>query len=351
MRAAVISFTEHGQRLAETLAQGLSERGIVCRIWVKRKGASGDETDVNVVDGSLRAWTGEQFSVNDALIFIGAAGIAVRSIAPYVRSKKTDPAVVVLDEQGRHAISLLSGHIGGANGLTRLVAELTGAEAVITTATDLNGKFAVDEFAARRNLYLDSMETAKEIAARLVAGEPVGMDSAFPVVGALPRELKMGGEDLPVGFCIDVKRRNPFAQTLHLVPRCVTLGIGCRKGISQEAVEERVFRTLKEHGIFPESVAKIASIDLKKEEQALLALAERMEVPFETYSAEELERAESETGFSESAFVRSVTGTGNVCERAALLGAGTSRLLIPKAAADGVTVAAAMQPYTVFMED
>ena len=169
MNIAVICFTEHGAVLAERLSKEFSEREMTCRAWIKKKETQiPDCRNVQVLTQSLREWTKEQFAAVDAMIFIGATGIAVRSIAPYVKSKKTDPAVIVVDEQGRHAISLLSGHIGGANALTLLVSEWIGAEPVITTATDLHGKFAVDAFAARRDLYIDSMTLAKEIAAALV---------------------------------------------------------------------------------------------------------------------------------------------------------------------------------------
>lgn len=190
MNIAVICFTEHGAVLAERLSKGFSEREMTCRAWIKKKEAQiPDCRNVQVLTQSLREWTKEQFAAVDAMIFIGATGIAVRSIAPYVRSKKTDPAVIVVDEQGRHAISLLSGHIGGANALTLLVSEWIGAEPVITTATDLHGKFAVDAFAARRDLYIDSMPLAKEIAAALVEDKKVGICSAFPVLGTVPAEL------------------------------------------------------------------------------------------------------------------------------------------------------------------
>lgn len=278
---------------------------------------------VQVLTGSLKDWTGAQFSNAEVLVYIGAAGIAVRSIAPFVRSKKTDPAVVAADEQGKHVISLLSGHIGGANEMTRLIAGILGAEPVITTATDLHGKFAVDAFAAERGLYLDSMPYAKEIAAELVAGNPVGMRSAFPVSGPVPEELDQTGTSF-VGFTIDVRKTQPFAHTLHLVPRVTVLGIGCRRGTEEAHVRETVYQVLEEHGVFRESVCRIASIDLKKDERGICALADRMGVPFVTYRPEELEQAESEGGFTESEFVRSVTGIGNVCERAALLGAGGS---------------------------
>lgn len=349
MRAGIISFTEHGSHLAKKLMAGLTENHISCRAWLKKSGAAAPD-GVTLLQGPLREWTKEQFAVCDALIFIGATGIAVRSIAPFVKSKKTDPAVLVLDEQGRHVISLLSGHIGGANALTLLAAELTGAEPVITTATDLNGKFAVDAFAARRELYMDHMGYAKEIAARLVEGKRVGMRSAYPVFGSVPEELDLDGTP-ELGFSIDVQKKNPFERTLHLVPRLVTLGVGCKRDMDGAHIREVVEQVLLEHGIFRESIRGIASIDLKKEEPGILALAEELQVPFLTYTSEELAVASAEGGFTESAFVKSITGVGNVCERAALIGAGTNRLLVRKTACGGVTVAAAAADYTVCMED
>jgi len=351
MRAGIISFTMHGAMLAGKTAEELTARGIFCEAWIRKKKLEAPlPENVRVLEGSLSGWTAEQFAVCDVLIFVGAAGIAVRSIAPHVKSKKTDPAVIVLDEQGQYAISLLSGHIGGANAMTLLVAEITGAKPVITTATDLNGKFAVDAFAARRDLYMDSMPAAKEIAADLVAGKKVGMRSAFPIFGPVPEELSMEGP-AEVGFSIDICKKSPFLRTLHLVPKIVTLGIGCKKGTEKQKIEALIEETLSARGIFKESVERIVSIDLKKEETGILMLADSMGVPFETYTADELKAVESEEGFTESDFVRSVTGVGNVCERSALLGAGAKRLLIPKTAREGVTVAAAVRDYTVCMED
>lgn len=349
MRAEIISFTDHGAVLAQKLAEELPGRGISCGAWVKKKDAVLPER-VQALTISLKEWTKEQFAKADVLIFIGAAGIAVRSIAPFVKSKKTDPAVLVADEQGKHVISLLSGHIGGANAMTRLAAGILGAEPVITTATDLHGKFAVDAFAAGRGLYMDSMVYAKEIAAELVAGRRVGMQSAWPVFGPVPEELDREGTPF-AGFAIDVKAVHPFAHTLHLVPRVTVLGIGCKKDTDGAHLKDIVLQVLEEHGVYRESICRIASIDLKKEEKGILALADDLNVPFVTYSSAELEQAESEEGFTESEFVRSVAGVGNVCERAALTGARTKRLLIPKTAREGVTVAAAVMDYTVCMED
>lgn len=356
--AGIISFTRRGAYLASELAKGLSAHGIQCTVQVKKKDPADIPAGVRIWEESLAEWTKEHFSSDGALIFVGAAGIAVRSIAPHVASKKTDPAVLVIDEWGRHVIPLLSGHIGGANELARLAAELTGAVPVITTATDLNEKFAVDVFASKRGMYIDSMPIAKEIAARLAAGEQAGFESAFPVSGEIPQELilwsgKKAGSAPKTGFLIDICRRttSPFARTLYLVPRAVALGIGCRKETPAERIEAFVREVFEEHGVFLQSVERIASIDLKKEETGILSLAAAMKVPFETYTAEELEKAESERGFAESEFVKAVTGIGNVCERAALLGAGARRLLIPKTAREGITLAAAVRDYTVCMED
>ncbi|MBS6396127.1 MAG: cobalt-precorrin 5A hydrolase [Clostridiales bacterium] len=353
MKAAIISFTEHGAELAAKLVQELGERQISCEAWIRKKDSclSGETARlVRRLEAPLSRWTNDQFPRKDALVFIGAAGIAVRSIAPHVKSKKTDPAVIVVDERGRHAISLLSGHIGGANAMTRLIAQVLGAEPVITTATDLSGRFAVDEFAARRGWYMDSMEYAREIAAELVAGRKAGMRSAFPVLGTVPEELDTEGVQ-SVGFAVDVWDSRPFPRTLHLVPKAVVLGVGCRKGTSAEHILRVVEQALKKHGLFRESIREIASIDLKKEEAGILSLAQRWQIPFITYTAQELQEAESEDGFTESEFVRAVAGVGNVCERAALLGAGARRLLIPKTACEGVTVAAALADYTVCMEE
>ena len=351
MKAGIICFTEHGVLLAEQLVNGLAAHGILCEAWLKKKEyRSALPVEVAFLEGTLSEWTEEQFRSKDLLIFIGSTGIAVRSIAPYVQSKKTDPAVIVVDEQGRHAISLLSGHIGGANELTLLVAELIGAEPVITTATDLHGKFAVDAFAAKRNLYMDSMPAAKEIAAALVDNLKVGMWSAFPVTGVVPPELDTEGEE-PLGFSIDVQKTSPFEKTLHLVPKAVVLGIGCKRGTERAIIKELVEEVLEVNGIFRESICKIASIDLKKDETGILELAESYQVPFITYTAEELKKAVCEDGFAESTFVESVTGVGNICERSALLAAGVQKLLIPKTARNGVTVAAAVMDLTICMED
>lgn len=296
---------------------------------------------------------GEWFEKADALIFFCAAGIAVRSIAPYVRHKAYDPAVMVVDEAGKFCISLLSGHMGGANEMTELIAGLLGAVPVITTATDREGKFAADDFARRNRLVLTDWKLAKEISVKILAGERPGFLSEVPVEGKTPREIE---QEQPfqkeTGIFISWKapEKQPFLQTLQLVPRLLFVGIGCRKGTGEERIAAAVEACFKKEKLLPDAIAAVASIDLKKEEEGLLSYCEKRKLPFYTYSAGELSALTGE--FTDSSFVEETTGVGNVCERSAVLAAGAeegaekgvgaeSLLLVKKQSFEGVTVAVA----------
>ena len=169
------------------------------------------------------------FESQDALLFIGATGIAVRSIAPFVADKRKDPAVVVMDEKGIFAISLLSGHIGGANELAGKLANLTGAIPVITTATDVNGRFAVDVFAKKQKLWIADMKAAKRVSADVLDEKKIGLVTEFPDSG---RDAGGAGAFEGNGTLLRGKRAcvialnetfHPFPCTLHLIPKIVAL--------------------------------------------------------------------------------------------------------------------------------
>ena len=268
-----------------------------------------------------------------ALLFLGSTGMAVRAIAPWVKDKKTDPAVVVMDEGAHFVISLLSGHIGGANRLTGMLASALGAVPVITTATDTRGRFSVDEWAARNGLTIDDMTAAKAVSAAILEGE-VPLLCDYPIASALPQGV-VPGERGRVGIYIGWRNVAPFATTLRLIPRVLNLGIGCRRGISEERIEAAVQAVL---GPIPlEAVAKVVSIDLKREEPGLLGFCARRKLPAVFYSAEELNRVPGD--FPASERVKAVTGVDNVCQRAAMLDG--KNCVIEKTAMDGVTVALA----------
>lgn len=331
MRLALTAFTGRGAALAGRLAKGLGEEdGHQCTVALPARLAA----ELSPAEGydSLAAWTAERFGDCGGLIFVGAAGIAVRSIAPCIRDKYTDPAVVSVDEAGRFAVPLLSGHVGGANRLARRLAALTGGRAVVSTATDLHGLFAVDLWAAERGMALSDRKLAKEISAALLEGTPVGFASEFG--HSCPPGLTEGAADLGIWVTCHTGR-GPFRHTLRLAPKCLTLGIGCRREAEEGAVAAAVDEALA--GLDPAAVAGAATIDLKREEVGLLAFCASRGWPLKFYSAGELARAAGD--FTPSLFVEQVTGVDNVCERAAVLEGG--KLLVPKRAKNGVTVAVA----------
>lgn len=322
MKMELIAFTQRGNDLARHLAESLSAHGH--QAACTRDGLKAEE------------WAARAFSRSDGLIFVGATGIAVRSIAPHLRHKSTDPAVVVVDEGGQFVIPILSGHLGGANDLAREIATLIGAVPVITTATDVNGVFAVDQWARRQGLLVCNPERILSVSSRLLAGETVRFFSAWPIAGELPAGLYMvSREDAQV--VLDLHR--PAGDALWLCPKRVRVGMGCRRNTSASALRSLLEEVLTQEGIPQNAVSALCTIDLKKDERGLQELAGELGVPLTTYSAQELAQVPGD--FTPSPFVEQVTGVDNVCERAALACGGT--LLRKKTAKDRATVALALE--------
>ena len=290
MKICAIAFTEKGQNWQTTLGFPV-ERGVPVMQWAR-----------------------EAFADADALLFIGACGIAVRAIAPLCRDKTIDPAVLVMDEMGRYIIPILSGHIGGANDLALLLAQKTGAEPVLTTATDVRGIPAIDSWAVKNDCAIENKDAIQAVSSAALAGKPVG-------VAITEREI-----------------RPPFPVTLFLRPRTLTVGVGCKRGTDAAHLESCFRAFLHENGVSPLAVRAIATIDVKKDETAILVLCEKYRFPLQTYSAAELNAVPGV--FAHSDFVLKTVGCGCVCERSAVL-AGGGRLLVGKTAMEGVTFALA----------
>lgn len=334
-----LAFTPGGAGLGEFLVQSLREQGYSCTLQVSKSTA--DSLQIPAFK-SLRDWTEKAFGTSDALIFIGACGIAVRAVAPFVSDKYTDPAVLAVDEAGHFVVPLLSGHAGGANALAGRVADIIEAQAVISTATDVRGKFAVDVWAVENGLIIDGRDAAKHISAALIAGESVSFESDFPTLDDPPDGVLREKGNL--GFCVTLdSAKKPFNETLRLFPKIVVLGIGCRKGIGMGKIEEAVSEVLAEANIPMRAVSEVNSIDLKADEEGLIQFCRHRKIKFTTYSAEQLQALEG--SFGQSEFVKAVAGVDNVCERAAVVTGG--RLILKKQKRDGVTVAAAALPFTV----
>ena len=328
---AFLAFTDRGEALAEKLAGVLG--GETAR--------AGRETD-------LGSWTEAAFREKRALVYVGAVGIAVRAVAPFLKHKAEDPAVLAVDETGRYVIPLLSGHLGGANALARELAAVTGGEAVITTATDLHGVFAVDLWAKKQNMTVRQPERIRTVSAKLLAGQVIRLDCRWKIQGTVPENVRRLQDDsIRERASSDMERtdidvlvdfRDAVCTGLQLVPRILNLGIGCRRGTDEEALETGLEHFCRERGILPEAIRSAASIDLKSGEEGLLRFCREHDWPIRFYTAEELSRAEG--SFSGSEFVRSVAGVDNVCERAAVLKSG-GKLTETKYAQNGVTFALA----------
>ena len=323
VNCAYLAFTAKGLALAQQLAQ-------TCPGSVSRCGLGGV---------TLAGWTAQQFAAADALVFVGAAGIAVRAIAPHCQSKATDPAVVVLDECGRFAVPLLSGHLGGANDLARRLAAACGAVPVITTATDANGLFAVDEWAKKQNCAVWETPRIKFVSGALLAGKTVRYASPWAIAGTPPAGVAEAEEPSGADFALTM---TPQGNALHLIPRIGVLGVGCKRGTTAAQLEAAFAAFCADTNLAPVGITAAASIDLKQNEPGLLEFCRSHGWPVSFYSAAQL-RAVPGT-FSASRFVQGVTGVDNVCERAAVLASGGT-LLLPKYAHTGVTFAAAVRPF------
>lgn len=361
MKTALIGFTGRGIETAIKLQRQFAKSGGDSLVFAPKRLAEPlfGGYGVIAVRTSLNDWAGEMFGQKRALIFVGAAGIAVRAIAPWVKDKMSDSPVVVVDEACQFAIPLLSGHVGGANELAEQIAQWTGAVPVITTATDVNGLFAVDVFAVKNKLAITDRSMAKEISAGLLAGEMVGFLDDFKgraawtgleadglPKGCVSRECEKNiwitvctGKPDEAELWPDDAGKKPGASFLRLVPKAVVLGAGCKKDTDPELFSRRIKELLREAHIDLRSVKAVGTIDLKKEEPAVLAFCREIGAPLRIYSAGQL--SEVPGTFAESEFVRRQTGVGNVCERAACAGGGT--LILQKQPGEGITLAAALE--------
>ena len=333
MRAALFTFSRGGCATARRILAALPEEAWMCYTMPRFEEPGFLPLDKAIYDVC--------FSSMDALIFVGACGIAVREIAPYVQSKKTDPALVCIDEAGRFVIPMLSGHIGGANALAERMAEKLGATAVVTTATDVRGKFSVDAWAARHSCAISDMGLAKAVSAAIL-GRFAPFATHYPCPPPLPAGT-FAAEAGALGVFIGWRIKAPFSSPRRLTPRVLRVGVGGRRGISADAVETAVETAFAENGLDTAAIRGVYSIDLKQDEAGLLTACEKNNWPVHFYTAQQLRDVAGD--FTPSDFVRSVTGVDNVCERAALLDA--EKLIVQKTARDGVTVAVAAEHWEV----
>ena len=325
MKKAAICFTKDGKALIERLNERLVEAGLEkVKAYICMEGKEHAEGFEIVT--SLTDWTCRQFEDHNALIFVGAMGIAVRAISSFVKDKLNDSPVIVIDDMARFVIPVIGGHAGGANKLAAIISELIGAEAIITTSTDSHLAFSADVFAVENSLRICNREGIKKVSAKAIEGKPITLSI----------------KDYPPSGHVDIIVANETDREydLLLAPKRYTVGIGMKKNTDKKKAEEFLLDTLKANSIDIKDVYAFASIDLKEDEEALIYLKNRYSIPLITFDAALLNKLEGD--FEASQFVKETVGVDNVCERAAVLSAGSGAgLVIGKKTGEGMTIAVA----------
>lgn len=352
MKLCIISFTENGILLSQKIAK-LSD-GTECTLYSKCSACHGKEYGVRFVDQRIGEWAEEQFHEKNAMLFIGACGIAVRAIAPYITDKLHDSPVLVMDEKGKYVIPVLSGHAGGANELAVRLAKKINAEPVITTATDLNRKFAVDLFAIKNGLIITNKDGIAKVSSKVLSGEKITMSveqGHLEKDCVIPKGIEL--TDYPPLQKADVvitSEKKSFDSAIILKPKEYVIGIGCKKGKERQKIEAFILKHLEKKGISLNQVWAAASIDVKKNEPGLVEWSRQTGIPFITYTSEELQNTPGD--FQGSEFVKRHVGVDNVCERAALkLSGQEGRLIYEKYAEDGMTIAIAKRNWRVSFDE
>lgn len=364
-KLSVISFTENGKQLSQSIAQ-LLEGELEIRLYTKYEAgdADGMDKDILFVKTSVGDWTGEWMQEQDALLFIGACGIAVRAAAPHLTDKLQDAPVLVMDEKGKYVIPVLSGHMGGANELANQIAAKTGAQPVLTTATDLNQKFAVDLFAKRNRLYIANKDGIAKVSSKVLAGKEITMsvEDGHKIIGKEPGIRLIPYP--PAGFAdvvvtskndrlhdtledrLNDRLNHRLDASLLLLAREYVIGFGCKRGKNADEIDRFITKTLKEMGIFIWQIFSLSSVSQKREEQGILTWCRKEGIPFFTYTSEELQEVNG--NFTKSLFVKDQVGVDNVCERAAIKACGEDgTLILTKTAENGMTIAIAKREWKV----
>jgi cobalt-precorrin 5A hydrolase len=375
MKAAILVLTDQGLRTAQRIiiSQKMNEEGNQDEnfvIWLHKNCQSdsahrcGNQREPErpySIFQELKTILPRLWTECTLLIFVMASGIVVRHIAPLLQSKDRDPAVLVLDEKGEFVIPLLSGHLGGANAWARKISQGIGAQPVLTTATDVQGLTAPDEYARQLGWRVQPLVRLHQVNRFLLENEYLNVWSDFELPANHPLRLDKHYRFLTeddksrAHIWISVQEQNINVGTnrasssseldtpLTLIPKVFSIGVGCRRGTSKERILEAVDRGMKQLGISTKSIQGINSIDLKADELGIREAAEILGVPFQTFTAEQVQVMNQERGLTRSGYVREKIGVDGVCEGASLLGTKKGELILPKQKLNGVTVAISME--------
>ena len=359
---AIWSITPNGKLLGLKIHNAVKSSAFFVseKLWQEQDNQHPFDKNISVFK-KLSKEIEQQFNNFSGHVFIFSTGIAIRIIAPLLQSKIIDPAVVVVDDKAIHAISLLSGHLGGANALTKKVAAIIKAEPVITTATDTNNLPSIDMIAKKRGIMIETPQNIKHINMAFLAGRPVSLYDPFGIIkNVLPENFWTDAGDTGIEaddknieskkiFCShEIKKVS--RETLILRPPVLSVGIGCNRGTKFKAIKEFLLSVLKEQGLSINSIYRFGTTEVKKDETGLLKLSDEMQIKIDFYSNQELNSVK--TIKTPSKMVEKHLGVKSVCEAAAILSAASSKdksdesggnLIVTKQKNRDVTIAVAIK--------
>lgn len=331
MKIACISFTQLGKEIGEKLVKLSSKNNeYTVHHFINSE-----------INGGIKSIIVCLFDEYDGLIFISATGIAVRLINPYIINKTVDPAIVVVDDEGNFSISLLSGHIGGANEVAKWVADTIGAIPVITTASDNRGIESIDLFAMKNNYYMENMRAIKDITAMMVNKNKIGFYSELKEVIKYDN-LKIidNFQDIDhsiKGVIIVSSQKDiniPYEKYCRLIPKNINIGIGCRRGMEGKRIIEAIENILTQLNLSFNAIKAIGTIEVKKDEIGIIEACNHFNCPLKIFTLEEIKKVED--NFPKSQFVKETIGVYSVSEPSAHLLGG--KMLTGKIKIDGITI-------------
>lgn len=339
MKVAAITLTKGGLLLARKLQQYNEE----IHVYSTKKY---DDKPISIINLPLKDNIKSILEKYDMIIFIMATGIVVRVIAPYIKHKTIDPGIIVMDEKGKYVISLLSGHIGGANKYTKELAYYLKASPVITTSSDVKDTIAVDMLAMKLNCYVEDLEYAKIVTAHIVNDYNIGIISSIPINIKLPSQfIKLNEENIEdsinkfnIKSLINISdnKLQGSCPISNLIPKNIIVGIGCRRGKTKEEIIDQLNKTCNEYNININKISKISTVEVKKDEVGLIELAEKLKVPLEIISLDSIREVQHQ--FDGSSFVEKTIGVKCVCEPCGYISSNYGKCIVNKVKNNGITI-------------
>lgn len=333
MKIGCFSFTNEGKVLGDKIVDKSKE---------KQSQYTVHHFMNSQVEGGIKNILENAWNQYDGIIFLSATGIAVRMISPYIKDKTLDPAVVVMDDLGKFSISLLSGHLGGANELAEWLAKQIEAIPVITTASDNRGIESIDMFAKKNFYYMENMESVKDITAMMINGKTIGFYSEMDRIITyknlvVVEDLDDIDSNIDGLIIVSSKKLKPINTKIpytSLRPKNINIGIGCRKGVEGPRIIDAIEEVFRNVNLSTKGIKAIGTVEVKKDEKGIIEAAKYFNCPLKIFTIDEIKEVEDK--FEKSQFVKDTVGVYSVSEPVAYLLGG--ELITKKSKHNGITI-------------